>query len=237
MSCSPSQNKKLAFVDRKCLAFLTLCLALALTKPLFAEDGWLPVYDKHGITAYKKKNSQGGFLSSRGEAVIDAPLNIVALFGRDEKKALRILPRTTEKRVLEKLSPTERIDYDHIELVWPLSDRYLIYRVKEAFTSDKEILFTINSVKDFPFKDENKVLGAIKNGKIRMTSLEKEPSKTYVSVEIHLDPGGWVPGFLVERYIPDWSKDFLKSLKKNVRMYLENPKEYDASLVLILPHF
>mgnify|MGYP005640860939 CR=1 FL=1 len=146
---------------------------------------------------------------------INASIHTLSEFIRDEDKVIKISPSLKDKRILEKISSRERIDLDHIEMIWPLKDRYLIYLAREEYSNDTRALFTMNSINYF-YEDASKVLGTMKNGRIYFVAIGSKKNITRATVEITLDPGGWIPNWIMKRYSGNWAYLFLRNLSNEV---------------------
>ena len=148
---------------------------------------------------------------------INASIHTLSEFIRDEDKVIKISPSLKDKRILEKISTRKRIDLDHIEMIWPLKDRYLIYLAREVYSNEFQALFTMNSINYF-YEDASKVLGTMKNGRVYLVSMGFEKNTTRATVEITLDPGGWIPNWIMKRYSGNWAYLFLRNLSNEVIM-------------------
>lgn len=205
---------------------MALGLALWLMQPAMAKamEDWDVKNQVDGITIYNKKKNDENVLSYKAEAVINAPIDIIFYFFKDVEKSVRFTPGAQEKRILEEFSDKDRIEYALSKLPWPFKDRYLIYRAKEAVHTGKEVLFTVNSVADYPYREDDRVLGAIKDSRFLLKSMDSDSSKTLVMAEVYLDPGGWLPHWFIELYTPNWAGRLLKQLKIQVEEYVVQQK-------------
>ena len=102
-------------------------------------------------------------------------------------------------------------------MIWPLKDRYLIYLAREVYINESQALFTMNSV-NFFYEDASKVLGTMKNGRIYLVAMDFNKNITRATVEITLDPGGWIPNWIMKRYSGNWAYLFLRNLSNEVFM-------------------
>lgn len=208
--------------------FLIFWIVLSLMFPVLlkAQDEWDDEWEQensneNNVAAGIKNKKKEKWLSFKGEAVIDAPIDVVSYFFKDIEKSVKFTPGIKEKRIFEVISDTERIEYTYTRLPWPFKDRYTIYSFKEAYNNGNEVLLTMNSVKDYPFKDKNKILGTIKESHFLLRSLEADESKTHVAIDMHIDFGGWLPLWLVKPHTKKWADKLLKNLGKNIRQYRE----------------
>jgi hypothetical protein len=198
-------------------------LLFSLAYPAMA-DGTNPPLKNDGLSvsssAHGKPENHADWLRIDGEGIINAPLHVVALFFKDVKKAIRMTPGLSDKIVLRKISETERIDYDHFKLPWPFKDRYLIYRAEQEYDTGQEILFTLNSIENYPYEDKGKIPGMVRESSFLLQSLSENPSRTKVTVSMRIDPNGWLPVWLLNRHTQKWSAKLLRNLQQDIRKYL-----------------
>jgi len=162
------------------------------------------------------KSAKGRWVFIGGEGIIDAPLAIVMNHFKDVKKADSMIPGLKTKKILQQVSDSERIDYDHFEVPWPFSDRYTIYRARAKNVAGREILITMDSLENYPFEDKEKVPARIKESSFLLQSLPEDKSKTRVTIKLTVDPGGHLPVWLINLVSGSWSNKFFKNLQKNI---------------------
>jgi hypothetical protein len=164
-----------------------------------------------------ESTDEGRWVFINGEGVIDAPLSIVEEHFRDVQKSDSMIPGLKIKKILKQVSASERIDYDHYGLPWPFKDRYTIYRARAKNVAEREILITLNSIDNYPFADNDKVPALIKESSFLLLSLPEDESKTRVTIKLKLNPGGYLPIWLINLNANNWAKKFFKNLRKNIK--------------------
>jgi hypothetical protein len=162
-------------------------------------------------------NDEGRWVSINDEGVIDAPIWAVMDHLKDVNKADSVIPGLLAKKILKQISETERIDYDHYEVPWPFSDRYTIYRARTKNTAGREIFITMKSLDNYPFEDNDKVLARVKKSSFLLQSLPENESKTKVRINLMIDPGGYLPNWLVEFVAGSWAEDFFGNLRRHIK--------------------
>ncbi len=170
------------------------------------------------------ESDEGNWVYINDESVIDAPLSIVVDHFKDVKKVNSMIPGLKIKKILKQISDSERIDYDHYELPWPFKDRYMIYRAREKNIAGRKILLTMNPLGNHPFEDKSKVAIRIKESSFLLQSLPEDETKTRVIVKLTLDPGGFLPVWLINLNAKNWSKDLFQNLRKNIRREIAKQK-------------
>ncbi|MDA1110806.1 MAG: hypothetical protein O3A78_13500 [Nitrospinae bacterium] len=130
---------------------------------------------------------------------------------------MAIVPGLKKKTILKQISETVRIDYDHFKLPKPFKDRVVVYQAKQEYDTGHEVLFTLNSMKNYPLEDEDKVRGVVKEGSLLLQSFEKDPTKTHLTVTMRVDPGGFIPVWLINFQLDNLTKDLFIRLKENIQ--------------------
>lgn len=176
----------------------------------------------------QKENDEGRWVSINGEGVIDAPLFVVMDHFKDVQKTDSIIPGMIAKRILKQISETERIDYDHYKVPWPFADRYTIYRAKTKNIAGREIFITMKSLDNYPFEENDKVLARVKKSSFLLQSLPENESKTKVTIKLMIDPGGYLPLWLIKLVAGSWSEDFFRNLRENIRREFEGKKSSET---------
>ena len=177
------------------------------------------------------EDDEENWVTMEDKTVIDAPIELVSLFFTDVQKTITMTPGLKNKRILESISDNNRIDYDHYKLMWPFQDRFMIYRARKEFYKKDQILIKINSVENYPYQERDKVRGYINNSSVLLKTTKKNPFKTSVKIKMNVNPGGWLPKWLVKFHTGSWAKELLKNLREDVKAYLEEQK-YPKTLPL-----
>jgi hypothetical protein len=196
------------FLQTLCLLPVLLGLTLLLCSLAFATS------------AQQTENDGGRWVFINGQDIIDAPLAIVMNHFRDVQKSDSMIPGLEIKKILKQISESERIDYDHFNVPWPFSDRYMIYHATAKNTAGRGILITMNSLENYPFEENDKVPARIKKSSFLLQSLPDNDSKTRVTIQLAVDPGGYLPIWLIDLASGSWSEDFFRNLRKNIRKEL-----------------
>jgi carbon monoxide dehydrogenase subunit G len=163
---------------------------------------------------------EGSWIVLKEKVTIDAPIDTLSHFLKDVSTSVAIVPGLNKKTILKQISETERIDYDHFKLPKPFKDRYVIYHAKEEYNTGYETLFTLSSLENYPFEDEGKVPGIVKDGSLLLQSHENDTTKTNLTVTMQVDPGGFIPVWLINLKLKTLLKKVFKNFQKNIRKEL-----------------
>lgn len=167
-----------------------------------------------GITSYKKNEPGSPVTAFKGEAVIDAPLAKVAWVIRDNEHRTEWVDRLQSSRVLETTSTFSKVIYQHFGLPWPIADRDYVYEAKVSWNGD---------ILQFDLKSTTHAKGpktvGVRANLIRCTYQLKPwgENRTQISVEVHTDPAGSLPAWLVNIIQRKWPIKTLSGIRKMVK--------------------
>jgi len=180
-----------------------------------ADSSWEEVGTDDGVTTHRKKVEGSDFVAFRGETVVNATLAKVANVLIDTPRKLEWVFRIREARDIRPMGPYERIEYNHTASGFFLvKDRDFVFHAKADLDKAKQqLVFNIRSVEDAGMPVTNKVRGQINEGRYILTSIDGG-KRTHVVVEIHADPKGSVPKWLVNLFQKSWPVKTLRGIAK-----------------------
>lgn len=199
---------------RPLLAFV---VAVQLTSSARAEspDGWRKVHDENGVVVYQRDLDGVSTISLKGEATIDARVQDIFAIMANNAEAHEWMPLVRDKRDLRTVSPTERIEYTHIGMPWPMADRYFINQGKAEYRADGSIKISVKSVDEDPVQDASKVLGILHVSEFMLTPID-DGRRTHMTLEVNSDPKGLIPKWIVNVAQKSWPLDFFSGLTRQL---------------------
>ena len=189
------------------------------TDPLsFEGTQWDFQGEEDGIKTWRSQVEGSPLVAWKGEALIDAPIGKVASVLADTSRKTEWIHKAAKAENVRLISPLERIEYNRTETP-PLimKDRDFVFHAwTELDRPKKEARIFFLSVED-PLKpeDPNYVRGKLIKSRYVLTQ-EEGGAKTRVIVEIHLDPMGSVPKWLVNLFQKSWPFRTLSGIRKQV---------------------
>lgn len=200
--------------------------AATLAKPMGTETnaaqptdpslkGWDKVDTGDGIDVFKKELPGDPVVAMRGEGPVDAPIARVASVILDDDRAKEWVDSLEDSKLVKMFGDREFLEYSHIGTPFVLKDRDFLTRgIVEADMKERSITMTIHSVDD-PLMPVGKYVRGDLQGYWKMKSLG-DGTKTYVVAEMHADPKGSVPKWIVNLFQKGWAKGTIQSLRKQV---------------------
>lgn len=179
------------------------------------NTGWEKSGDDDGILSERKELPGNPVIAFRGAGVIDAPILRVASVLVDNKRAQEWVDSLTEARTLKKISLTEYVEYDHIGTPFVLKDRdFVLYTKIEANKTAKTLFLGLRSIDDTSAPKTDYVRGQMSNSYYFLRAIDD--THTYMIAEIHADPMGAVPKWIVNLFQKGWAHNTFVSLRKQV---------------------
>ncbi len=124
-----------------------------------------------------------------------------------------------ESRPLRWENPTTFIEYDHVGTPFVLKDRDFVTRASATLDPAHHSITIEYKAADVPGAPVTSfVRGEMIHAKFTLTALGSgNDSKTKVSGDIHCDPKGSVPKWIVNFFQKDWPINTFRSLRKQAK--------------------
>jgi hypothetical protein len=203
---------------------------------LVAEEArWHLAYETDGIDVYRRVAEGSKFIEFKATGDLRGTMSEYVSVILDTDEHSNWAPRCLEARNIEKINDQEIIIYAVYAGVWPTADRD--YAVKMSITSKPGIStvhITVECVEPpdtLPVATERVHIPHLKS-----CWIFEQISQNFTHVELcaHVDPGGWVPAWLVNLGYRKVPYQFLKNLESQVAMRLNHTSTMAATS--IIPH-
>jgi hypothetical protein len=199
----------------------TFCATASALAQGTASKGseWHKVSDDDGIIVYQKKVEGLDTVSLRGETTIAASIKHITDLMADNSIAHLWMPMVAERRTLKMLSPMSRVEYTHVAMPWPITDRYFVNIGQAETQPDGSMKLSVKSherPQDFMPLQPDKVLGILHFSEFLLTKLEGG-RKTRIQLEVNTDPKGNIPSWIVNVAQRSWPRDFFTGLIGQLR--------------------
>jgi hypothetical protein len=207
---------------------MTLTAAVAAAD----EEGvWEPTGTDSGIVLYRKEVPGSPVIAFRGEGVVDAPMIKVASIILDHRRAPEWMDSLVESRVVRTISDSEYVEFNHFHAPPMVSDRDFVSDVRTRVDpASHSLTLVYRGIEDPSIPVGKRVRGQVISSVFVLTSIE-HGQKTRVRAELHVDPKGWLPKFLVNFSQKAWPVNTFKGIRKQAtRGDIERSPEF-ASLL------
>ncbi len=202
--------------------FLSFIVALSVViiftfTPLKAEEEeWCFVYEADGITVHKRINEDTIFIEFKSTGVLRGEISDYLAVILDTEIMPDWAPQCIEAQNIESSNDRETIVYVACNGVWPVADRD--YVAKRTVSADSEISTVRININLIESPDTPDIKGRVHIPYLHCCWILKRinPSHTHVELRACVDPGGWLPAWLLNwgyRRIP---YRYLKELESKI---------------------
>ena len=189
-------------------------LAIALSSIEASSAKWKKVHEEDGVKVYER--NIGDLIAFRGEGKIKAPLGKLLYVIEDSAHWKEWIENFDSGRVLERKSPFHKVFYQSFDSPFPVKDRDIVYEAKtirEAGSS--KVIIAMRSVVHPKAPKTVGVRVDLKYTRYEITPLPD--GYLQVVLETSSDPGGSLPGFLVNWAQRDYPLKLFKGLRRQVK--------------------
>ena len=189
-----------------------LLAATLLVATAAQAAGWASIDSTDGIETFKKEVDGSNMMAFRGQAETDVPVSKLVSVLLDANKGTEWVDMLVDSQTVRRDGPHQVLLYNHYDLSWPISDRDYVMNRVATFDPDKKVVtVTYSSVVD-PLKPEQDccVRATAHRTYWRLSTLENGRSR--VEVEVHTDPKGMLPAWVVNMVQKGWPRNSISGL-------------------------
>jgi hypothetical protein len=177
------------------------------------SDGWQKVSDSSEVISYKREVPGSSLVAFAGEGDVDAPIAKVIGIVVDSKHWTEWADHLEDNHVVEEISRHERIDYQHIGTPIVMKDRDFVLRLTSSYDSKSKIwTVEFHSIEHPKAPPTDYVRGTLMSSKFALKAIG--PNRTHTWVEIHVDPKGSVPKWIVNLFQRGWARNTIQGIRK-----------------------
>ena len=195
--------------------------ALVATSTLLLPAGWAAdweeINDKDGVKVFRKEVAGSDVVAFKGDTIADGSVARILWILVDNEHRIEWVDRLYENKELERVSAHEYIVYQAFKLPIFISNRDYVYRgkAKRVNGTDQVELHLASTV--HPKAPETiGVRANLINSRYLLTPVDGG-KRTRIEVEIHTDPRGLLPTWLVNLIQKSWPLKTLKGIKAQLK--------------------
>jgi hypothetical protein len=195
---------------------LARLLLIVVSLPAFGNipphpSDWEPVGNKKGVELFRR-HSPGDVVELKGVGTIDAPLWKVAATLLDTERAPEWVDSLERSTVVRRIDLNTYVEYNHIGTPFFLKDRDFVSLVQiEVDPTAKTFALRYQPTEE-NIGDKGHIRGEIKPAVFKLTALDA--NHTQLAGEIHCDPKGSIPKWLVNFFQSDWALVTVTALRE-----------------------
>ena len=175
---------------------------------------WTLGRQEDGITVHTRPVDGSGIDEFRGVAEVDAPAEAIVALLRDSNRFKDWFPNTPESRLLDRNGAVSH-QYSVMATPWPVSDRDNVLRsVLSRDTETGVVEITVTADPDHYPEQPDRVRVRRAKGLWRFEPLSE--SRTRVTFQMHLEPGGGIPQWMINARVVATPFEALGNLREMV---------------------
>jgi len=196
------------------LCFLLLPIVAQAAAP--PGDDWRSAVDKDDIQVYTRKVSGSRIAESLAVTIITGPFTAVASLILAPDQYHLWIDSVDESRVLKQLDPRESYQYTVSKAPWPVKDRDAV--VHATVQQDPATgVITVHSQGTPDYIPKKKKLVRVRKVDSTWTITPHSQDRVEVRYQVHSDPGGHLPAWLVNRVVTDQPFNTLRNLRRELK--------------------
>lgn len=196
---------------------MTSLLLLLAAAAVPAAAGWEFLYEKEGIKVYRMHVEGSSVVAFKGEAELDAGPARVAGVLSDVPRKLEWVHAIREVRLVRQAGPLELVEYNRTHLPWPFSDRDFVFHAKAAVDKARGMVeFRLQSVDDPSEPPKPGLVRASLNEGLYLLQPLSGGARTRLTVQIHADPQGYVPKWLINLFQKKWPLRTISGIRRQL---------------------
>ncbi|MGA7742537.1 MAG: START domain-containing protein [Polyangia bacterium] len=201
--------------------FFTTAVFMSVVSPTqFASaesERWELVGSKDDIVTYRREVAGSPVIAIRGEGVVEASILRVASVLMDTARLPQWMDRVAEARRIRATSALHYVEYERASTPFPLTDRdFVIESWVEIDGAKKQMVLRARSVSDPSTPLTSLVRGEVLSSTFTLTALDRG-QRTRVVAEVHTDPKGSIPKWMVNLVQKSWAHTTIMGLRAQVR--------------------
>ena len=194
------------------------CLLVLLLGSIASASDWEKISEEDGVSTFRKEIPGSPVVAFRGEALIEDGMARVAGVLEAVQREREWMADVGESENIEVKNEYDRWEYNRTTTPWPLQDRDFVIHTLIHFEKTPEPTLTIqmNSAANPKMPPKKGVVrGDLIDSSFVLKSLG--PSKTWFACEIHADPKGSIPKWVVNLFQKSWPLDTISGLRKQLQ--------------------
>ncbi len=200
--------------------------ALAVLLPLVAladtsKPGWEKVSSKDGIDTYRREVPGSPLVAIRGVGDVDGSLLHVASVLMDTTRLTEWMDRVIEARRISAPDPLHYTEYERASIPFPLTDRdFVIESWVEVDAAKKQVILRAHSTQHPAAPVGKLVRGEVLYSAFALTPIDAH--HTHLVAEVHMDPKGAIPKWMVNMAQKSWAHDTFTALRRQLTKVVDH---------------
>jgi hypothetical protein len=181
----------------------------------YGQSDWELKKEKDGIKVYLRDIEGSDIQEYKAEAVLEGKVSAFIAVMKDVNNYPELYDHTKEVKLIEE-NDTSHIHYLVTNTPWPVKDRDAVYlNTYKQFYDTKLVRVDISAVKGYMDKTDDYV--RMEKAEGYWLFYQIDPDKVEVTYQMHAEPGGNIPTWVINMFLVDTPIEDIKMLQKRSR--------------------
>jgi hypothetical protein len=195
------------------MRFLYLALILFFSAHSFAAD-WALEKNKDGIKVYTRDVAGSEIKEFKAFGSVKADRIAIARALTRVGDFQNWMPKIDKSKTIKKVSPTSLIAYYTVDMPWPIDNRDVVVDISLE-TNNKKGISIIRMTENLTAYNE--LSGFVRIKKLKgYWKLISKGNYTDIVYQLHSDPGGSLPTWVINMFIVDGPYDSIMALREKL---------------------
>lgn len=197
---------------------LTICfLFLPHVVSMSSSDDWVLKIQKNGINIYSRPSDVSKFNDLKIEMDLPGTVSQLSSILLDFEKYPEWAYGTKSAVLVKKINDNEAIYYSEVGAPWPASNRDFYAKVKVNLNADSGSLNVVSvGMKNYLPEKKNLVRIPMSHGTWNIST--KSNKMMHLQYVLQLDPGGSIPGWILNMFATKGPMETFGNLKKKLEI-------------------
>jgi hypothetical protein len=211
------------------LFFLFCSMFFATSSVQAQKDGWVLSKETSGLKVYLRDAQNSNVKEVKIETTFDASMSTIVAVLKDVPAYPDWIYECISAKRMEASTQTSSTYYCKVDFPWPLDDRDFIAKSKLSQNkSNGRVYIEVKGLPDYMPNNDGVV--RIEDLSINYEFIPLSNGKVKMNYELHSDPAGSIPSWLVNMVIDNGPINTIKGMRK----MMEQPKYKNAQLSYLM---
>jgi hypothetical protein len=192
-----------------------------------ASLGWDRTGEKHGIELFRREVEGSDVIALKGSGTIEAPAWKLASILLDPPRASEWVDSLGKSSMVRRIDTFHYVEYNHILTPFFMKDRDFVSNVQILVQPEAKTFTLEYGPSEETAGTSDHIRGQIESGRFELKALGK--NSTLLTGEIHCDPKGSLPKWLVNFFQSDWAYETIQALRtQSAKADIHIPAEFKS---------
>ncbi|MCD4729559.1 MAG: START domain-containing protein [Bacteroidales bacterium] len=205
--------------------FIVFIIGFSSFINLNAQVDWELKKEEDGIKVYLREVEGSKIQEYKAEAILDGKVSSYIAVMKDVNSYKELYNHTKEVRLINE-NDTFHVHYLATNTPWPIKDRDAVYSSTYSQYYDTKLV-RIDMKIETGYEDENDDYVRMEKADGFWLFYQIEPNKVEVTYQMHAEPGGSIPNWVINMFLVDTPIEDIKMLQERAQLEKYSNQKFD----------